>query len=171
MYDILSMKALFHGAPASDHTSIHIQVLEQQPKYQTTAQCKLWMGLVIEFKVMPQNKWPSSQLFVNLTTGLLLQAPWESSYKVWEKRKKKSSKHLNDAHLEIVLLARPKLNTHLCARHKDQWFHSHFYCPLVKLLLCTLTCSTVLSIQIIPGSARSRHFLVRRNKWQMDSSV
>lgn len=88
MYNILSMNILFHWAPASDYTSIHIQVLEQQPKYQTTAQCKVWMGLVIEFKVMSQNKWPSSQLFANLTTGLLLQAPWANNYKVREKREK-----------------------------------------------------------------------------------
>lgn len=71
-------------------------------------------------------------------------------------------------HLESV---GPQFNRHLCASHKEQLFHSHFHRPLVQLLLCTLKCPTVLSIQIIPGRARLCYFLVWRNKRQMESSV
>lgn len=66
--------------------------------------------------------------------------------------------------------AGPEFNRHLRARCKDQWFHNHFHCPLVKLLLCTLKSPTVLSTQIIPGRDGSCYFLVWRSEWQMDSS-
>lgn len=67
--------------------------------------------------------------------------------------------------------ARPKFNRHLCAGHKDPWFHSHFHCPLAKLQRCTLKRFTGLSIQMIPGRAHLCHFLARRNEWQMDFRV
>lgn len=122
--------------------------------------------------VESQMSWSrSSHWIAYLTIGLLLwQQTWGKKYsnkKVWEHCKSLTKAEMS-RHLESV---RPQFNRHLCASHKEQLLHSHFHCPLVKLLLCTLKCPTVLSIQIIPGRARLCYFLVWRNKRQMESSV
>lgn len=86
---------------------------------------------------------------------------WENIINVWQKLKRFYCWNKSD--LSFTDKRVPS--------HTDQLFHNHFHCPLVKLLLCTLKCPSVLSIQIIPGRACLCHFLLWRNERQMGFSV